>query len=208
MTCGQCGGAIITVNAERYGCAARKDRGLAVCAGVYVRKDIAEERIIGALRGECLEPATLAELQAAVREVLKERLAPVDHSKRLAELEADIGRLVDALMALGSSPAITSKLKTLESEKARLEAEKAIDVQDIKIPNVRKLLEDLEEVLRTDIDRARAIIAEMLGKVTIRKEDGGVYAYLETKTQALLQASGYPIMVAGAGFQNKIRLDR
>ena len=51
LRCGYCGGAMIAVSAHQYGCAARKDRGVAVCQGIYAPRRGTDAQLLAALRG-------------------------------------------------------------------------------------------------------------------------------------------------------------
>jgi len=51
LRCGYCGGAMIAVSAHQYGCAARKDRGVAVCQGIYASRRGTDAQLLAALRG-------------------------------------------------------------------------------------------------------------------------------------------------------------
>ena len=54
LRCGACGGAMIAVSGHEYGCAARKDRGPAVCPGVRAPRKETDRRLVATLREEVL----------------------------------------------------------------------------------------------------------------------------------------------------------
>lgn len=68
----------------------------------------------------------------------------------------------------------------------------------------RRLVMQLQEVLSVEADRQRTrqILADLLGTVTIGRDEAGAYADLEEPAARLLLAAGgaSPGMVAGAGF--------
>lgn len=220
LRCGKCGGAVIAVNAEKYGCAARKDRGAVVCAGMYAPRKAVDARLLSVVREEMLAPGAIAELQALVNQVLAERdrldaPAAAGSRKRLAELEKEIPRLVDAVAAAGWSQSLGERLQAAEGERARLRtlaARKAPgpgSIDALKL-HYKAILMRLGTELNADVPRARAALQELLGEVTLTEEAGKVYAGLETRPERLLMASGgeYLGMVAGTcfGTQRRIRI--
>jgi site-specific DNA recombinase len=71
LVCKGCGGPVIAINRERYGCGVHKDRGDAVCAaGATFLRETVDRRLLSELRAGLLEPAAIAELQGAVRSLL------------------------------------------------------------------------------------------------------------------------------------------
>lgn len=214
LTCPTCSGPIIAINAQRYGCGTHKDRGAAVCANsaTFLRA-VVDRRLVAELRDELLHPSALAELQAAVRAQLasqaRERssaaAAPSQASarKRLAELQGEISRLVDALATVGISAAIAGRLQAAEAEQAQLEAhlaarpKKSVDASAQLIDDVtaryRRLVLQLQDVLNEhgDRQRTRQILADMLGPVTLIRdlESGENYAELEEPAERLLLAT-------------------
>jgi DNA invertase Pin-like site-specific DNA recombinase len=72
LRCGRCGGAVIAVSGREYGCAARKDRGAAVCTGVRAPRKETDRRLVGVLREEVLSPHAIAQIRDQVRRILSE----------------------------------------------------------------------------------------------------------------------------------------
>lgn len=102
LRCARCGGPMTAVDARMYGCHARKDRGPTECAGILVRRADLERRLIAELRTELLAPEALADMHAAVRHQVAEqqrthRGSADAATKRLPALQAEIGRLADAV---------------------------------------------------------------------------------------------------------------
>ena len=127
LRCATCGAAIVGINGQRYGCSAHKDRGPTVCTqGATVRRDLLERRLLGVLREELLAPAALAEVQAEVRRLLQEHARTLRSGRnaaqeRLQAVQGEIGRIVDAIAAVGISPALQSRLAAAEAERQALE---------------------------------------------------------------------------------------
>jgi hypothetical protein len=211
LRCGACNGAMIVVNGQRYGCAARKDRGPAVCPGIYVRRDIADERIIGTLRDRLLAPESLAELHRQARALAAERLQPFNGAERLIALGREIKNLVDAIAMLGISPELAGRLREKQAEQARLREAQAAPATMLEVDNLveeyRNRVADLTGSLGRDPVKARAALGRILEEVRICREAEGTFGYLRTTLQRLALAAGaYPGMVAGAGFYTRIQL--
>jgi DNA invertase Pin-like site-specific DNA recombinase len=200
LTCGTCGGAIVSVNQRSYGCAAHKDRGPAVCPSrLLVRKDLADARITGALRDELLSPAALAEMHRVVRELMHVVNKPTDHTRRLSEVDSEIARLVDAVASVGISPALSDRLKHAEAERVRLQAipkPGRLDIRNI-AKRYRDLVDRLDDALRTDIKGARQALASVLGPVLVDADEQGPFALLKPAGERMLLVSG--VDWAGSG---------
>ena len=206
LICGKCGGSMIAVNAHRYGCAARKDRGRAVCDGLLIPREATDRLIVGTLKSDLLAPAALVHLQSEVKRLLASK-SSIDPNPRIAELDREIARLVDAIAAVGISPALSARLQSAELERARLRAQCKPNEMPTKVDNLigryMKLVDELEQTLRADIARARTILAELVGRVAIRETEDGIYAVIDHPAANIALAAGDPYltMVAGAGFE-------
>ena len=219
LRCATCGGPVIAINRERYGCGVHKDRGNTVCnSGVTVTREALDHRLVTELCEDLLQTSALAELQDTVRGLL----ASPQHqggtdaaAQRLAMVDAEIRHLVDAVARLGLSDALQRRLQAAETEHraltARLTARLAEpapitrDIIDDVTARYRRMMLQLKEVLagEGDLARTRHILADMLGVVTIGRDDAGVYADLEEPAERLLVAvAGESLgLVARAGFE-------
>lgn len=220
LRCGICGGAVIAVSARAYGCVTRKDRGAVVCRGVHAPRDETDKRLLGMLREELLSPEALAELQAAITEMkaarnAERRQGDRQRASRLQEIDREVSNLLDVMAAAGPLPALVARLQAAEAERGKLQSapETPQAAQDIDaasaIAAYRRRLLELERVLETDRDRARRLLAEIVGRVDIVKDDsdGHVYAVLEAETPARFLVAGASLnVVAGAGFLTRRRL--
>jgi site-specific DNA recombinase len=214
LRCGLCGGPVIAVNALKYGCAHRKDRGPAVCAGIMIPREETNKRLLGIVRDELLSPAALAEVQTQVAQLVAGLRKQATRSQgkaqeRLAALDGEIERLADAIASMGHSDALLGKLKRLEAEKRALAAapvEESVAVAAITdaIARYKRMLLDLEAALSHDMDRARTLLAELLGRVTLSRDETGVWAELETETARLLVGNGPLAGVSGNGCGGRI----
>lgn len=218
MRCPFCDGAVIAVNGTQYGCAAHKDRGSTVCRGIYFSRDLAEKRLLGEIRETLLSPQAREEFQIAIKAIDSDRKRNnVDTAAgartRLAELESEIKRMVDAIVAIGVSDAIQSRLKAAEQERAGLLATKTATKPGVTAADVGarvdRILLNLKNALENDSQQARKLIAEFFGEIQIMVDDENIYAeYNDAAESLLLAANGaFRNMVAGArNLESKRRL--
>lgn len=216
LRCGLCSGPMIAVSARAYGCLARKDRGPSVCAGTSVPRSELDDRLLSVVREELVSPEALAEAQAAIKASLSERRRTMaskirEHRERLAELDGEIQRLVDAIATVGLSPAVATRLRAAESERETLRhaAAASPDLDPTSEANVdrmfaqyRRLVANLQHALEHDRDRARALLQELIGTVRITQQGEQIWAELQQEAERPAVAGGPSLLgVAGAGFE-------
>ena len=106
LTCANCGATLVLRGANTYGCASRHNRGAAVCdTRVTVNVAEAETTVLQVLQEVLFSEDLLADVTATVRRHLAEaaREKPRGQGRqtslraRLAEVEATIGRLTEAI---------------------------------------------------------------------------------------------------------------
>ncbi|QJQ03929.1 recombinase family protein [Herbaspirillum rubrisubalbicans Os34] len=212
MLCPHCGGAVVAINADRYGCAAAKDRGPAVCKGFSIPRDLVEKRLISIIRAELLSPVAAAEFEKAFDELLIANTGSTEDvaqsTKRITQLTAEIGRVIDAITMVGASEALAAKLKALENDRSALQRRLALKAasEAARTPNVtsifNEILMNLTAALRENPLMARKILGDIFGSIQLEvREDNQVWAKMAT-AQLLKQVAGPSIsVVAGAGFE-------
>lgn len=197
LRCQHCGGPVIAVSKDMYGCAAKKDRG--TCPGVYAWRSATDERLVDIVRNDMLSPQALAAMQLEARELAREyrhssgRRAD-DARRRMTELDKEIASLLDALAKMGYSDAIAGRLRAAEAEKARLATPEQgmppeIDFQGA-VANYRRMLESLDVALHDDVAVARKILCELLGHPVVGADEKGPYVTLQNTTPLALAANG------------------
>ena len=185
LRCGVCGGAVVATSGRHYGCATRKDRGESICRGVTAFRKEVDAALLNAIREELMTPESLEILKASVGEILEDRQRSIrsratSSSGRRKELDAEIQRLVDAIAAVGISPALRDRLQQAESELAQL-----IAIQSVGIPQQTisaeavltrypKAFEDLASMLQSDVQKAREHLRRLIGRPVLRAEAGSV----------------------------------
>lgn len=174
VQCACCGGPVTVVGNQRLGCAWSRDRGDTVCTQRRtVHRVRLEDRVLEELVAyldrdeyrEALITETRVELERLARGDEREAL-----QRQLETVEAKIERTVRAITTMAYSQALTDALAKLEEEKRHLEAH--LSRLDRQVPvlvsdeEIGALLADqvrrLVELPRLEIDRARAVLADML----------------------------------------------
>lgn len=224
LRCGTCSGPMIAVNSTRYGCNVHKDRGPSVCAnGETLAREVVDRRLMTEVREELERPFRVAELRKLAREAFADHVreacaAAGGIRRRLSVLDEEIGRIVDAIAAVGLSPALTQRLRAAEADRVKLQADVAaaepMDVDalvDEVAADYRALMLRLGDALRgDDLERTRAALADFLGAVTVTRDEVGVWAEMQRPADHLsIQAiSGSSIdLVAGAcNLRKRLRL--
>lgn len=215
MTCGGCGGAMVAISQWAYGCAAHKDRGRTVCAGLQVSRKATEARVLSTVREQLLGPEAIARVQQYVRQIETSRRNAAAKGQenaqtRAAELDKEIPHLVDAIAACGISDALRARLAAAEAARATLRAATApapgkAAIADIALRHKRLVL-DLQAALKRDTGRARDILREIMPTIRLVKEGNEIYAEISTGADRILLAAGGSILDRVAGTGNSIRL--
>ena len=215
VVCGACGGAVVAVSQRAYGCAARKDRGEHVCAGILVPRRQLDARLLSLVHDELLSAEVVASVQAGFARMLaaarleRDRTAARARARR-AELDREISNLVDAVAASGLSSALRARLQAAEAERDALGAA-AAQPPPQPLPAVqaayRRLVADLQGALERDVTRAREMLQDALGPIRLVREGEEVWAEVETRPARLLMAGGASLgVVAGTCFSTQKRI--
>ena len=117
---------------------------------------------------------------------------------------------------MGGSPALQQRLQAAEAERATLDtsgrpsgAPRPGIAAGEALARYRKMLMDLQGALDRDRQRARRLMAELLGPITLTEEGEEVWATLEAKEPARLLVAGSLLgVVAGArnGTRRRLRI--
>ena len=227
MKCGACGASYTKYGANRFACAAARDR--ATCSNLLtIRGDHVEHAILHGLKTRLMEPSPFEEFaREFMAEVNKQRLAAsaakADMQSDIERIDRQIKRLVDVILDGADAKPINAKLKELEAEKTRqtnaLNA--APEDKPLLHPNLasiyRARIENLETALhdphhgREAFEAVRGLVEEVRiipadGEITIelRGELAGILAVAETakKGPNSHQDKALQIkLVAGVGFE-------
>jgi len=161
------------------------------------------------LRDEVLAPAAIVSIRAQAQQLLtaasrtaKDRAGT--RAGRMREVDAEIGRLTDAVAQMGLSAALRERLVTAEDERSHPLTESetgaapAMPSAERISAKLREVAMRLDDALKTDIPRARQIVSEMLGPTVIEKADDGIYAQMNIGP-ALRIAVGANVSGSGCG---------
>lgn len=206
LRCGACGGPVIAVSATAYGCAARKDRGPAVCRGVRAPRAVTDRRLVAEIRAQVLAPAAVQAIADRVGRIIadaRRRSSAADKARqaRRIDLRGEIDRLADAVAQVGLSAALRARLAAAERELAALEdgarmPAPAPNAREV-VREIRETAAQLETALAGDVERARAMLADRLGPIVIDERDGDVWA--RTRLGPALLIAGGADSVRGCG---------
>lgn len=199
LFCGECGNSITIGGgyrgvAKTYGCvSSRYKRG---CTNnLWIREDRLDAQLISGLVNNILAPeameyfveAVSVELDAYLKGNSTGQMKSIDSLRsREDELNSSIARLVDAILMNSTSNALSSRLKTLESELEQVRADIALNSrpEDLKASKldlhaiVRGNVEHLLDLLNTDVIKARQVLQRHITKLHLfpgMSESGPVY---------------------------------
>lgn len=192
LRCGECGGPMVIVDRYRYGCATAKQRG--TCEGVTVGKAVAESALLGAVRDELLSEEAFSAYQRAMKAALR---PDKGHAvKRLADAQRWHGNVMAAIRAGIITPSTKADLESAEAAVRDAQAACAPKAAPM-VPRLRerwqRIVRDLDSYARNSA-LARNALIEVIGEtVTVRNENGDLFAEIAASQIAL---------VAGAGFRH------
>lgn len=178
IKCGECGGPMSIVAKDRYGCSTYRTSRTCSNARTITRQHV-EERVLTGLKAYLLDAEMVGEFLEAYQIELKQAREQANRSeqrrrKRLAQLDQQIERLVDAIVDGTSTSKTNERLVMLEQEKEGLIKENSEPVQDvIPLPNLHQMYRDRVQSLMTSITapnlRSEAIdlIQSMIDNITV-----------------------------------------
>lgn len=189
--CGLCSKAIVLSGPSKrvrcYCCGYYRDRGPSVCANHLLESmDAVDRAFLAALDAKVFTPdfraSTVHHAAAQMRSMFGR--APTDLvriEQELSRMKRETANLLRALESVGDSPAITGRLREKEREAAELERSLANARSMAKVAHVDVRLLDralgeglnqLQEVLRDDVVRARSMLSKLLvGRVIFQPHE-------------------------------------
>lgn len=185
LVCGTCGTRYVTVNRQRLGCLAHKERGPAVCnQSITVRREVAERELISFVRDELARPemmdAFVAELLALQAEHAPD---PAPIQARIRDAENRITNLMCAIkqgiVTESTKAALTSAERDLSAARADLNAlaqREQAGVIDLRLI-YRQLVARLEPT--EEKAAAREALREILGEVRVKARREGPVAIID-----------------------------
>lgn len=203
LICQKCKAHYVMANERNYACGSFA-HGRACSNGILIRRTVAEERILGPIRDELLSPSSVEAMAsdlhrayAASAAARQQRAA--EQPKELAELEARIDRL-RARLSVGDPDMTADELQAAiqraeEKREALLKAPETRGSAKIltMLPKAAaEMRREVEQLLQgRSSDRARMALRRLIGRIELEPDaDGGLWANMEFRPQALLLAGG------------------
>jgi site-specific DNA recombinase len=219
LRCGACGALMAihgggTSGRHYYRCSAASSRGTCSSRRCAREEDV-RTTFLETLRAHLTSPELLADVRAAIVEVLAEESQGAsaqrgDRLARIARAEVRVRRLVDAV-ADGASPAIAAKLRELEAEirdqRSALAELDSLERATETLPSVDEMLAgalDLDAVVRAGIDmpaareRLRAVLAD--GSIRMTAEGSTWVLTADVLPPMLVPSARSDHRIAGARF--------
>ncbi|HEX8739327.1 MAG TPA: hypothetical protein VF925_04220, partial [Casimicrobiaceae bacterium] len=165
--------------------------------------------LVAALQRHVLNPEAMAKIEQRVRSLLgtlhdQAHDVAAARTARVNELNAEIGRLVDAIAQMGLSSGLRERLTAAEEELARLNAASlrspALGLYDSSAirTRIKVMAADLKQALAADVSVARDVLSRKLGDIVVEERDGRVYAQMDIGP-VLLCAAGADVSKTGCG---------
>jgi len=202
LKCAACDVSFVFADGRAYACSSLVHGGAGACSNcTRVRKDTLEKVIVGGIRDELLDPARVARVAKELERRHAERVKAaqqrgVDARRELSELDARLDRLRDRLRRGDpdmEADEISAAIERVESKRRELAA-----AQSANSPaRILTLLPKAAEAYRRQVvagleghpeaaAKARGVLRELVGAVTIKTEgDGSVWAEHEARRDPL-----------------------
>ncbi|RDD96185.1 recombinase family protein [Paracoccus pantotrophus] len=162
VKCGCCGASYTLINKTRYGCAAARNKGEAICTNrATIQREEVESRVLAGLREKLLHPELIAafieEYRRAFNEAAGDRSSAQDQAKRdLKQVEKKITGILAAIEDGMYHPSMKTKMADLETRKTRLTA----FLEDTPEPPALRLHPRLSDLYREKIENLSAALKE------------------------------------------------
>jgi site-specific DNA recombinase len=188
LECGQCGGPVTIISAEKWGCAASRETG--TCGNRKLTANAAiERRVLGALRDDLLNPRVVSEYAAAYQSATSKALARAAQAqdglkRRAREAEARVKNLVAAIAAgvdlgevRGALDAASAERDEALAELAELDAARVVTMHPRLADRYRERMAALGEALAGEgVKRAEAreLLRGLIERVIVIPAEDGV----------------------------------
>lgn len=196
LRCGLCGGAMIAVSKSTYGCATRVNSGEAICPGVTASRARTDETLLWHVRKTLQAPDMIARAEDAIVAIVAREARAGEHrgalAARVRELEGEVSRLVEAIAAVGTSAALSDRLRASEAALAAARSAYKAAGAPSSIERARRMirpiLDDLAGKLMGDVQSAREALRAALGEIVIRRDGDETFAEFQEIDGRILRA--------------------
>lgn len=158
--CGQCGGTWTVISPDKWGCSARKAKG--VCTNTRtISTGLYEQRVLGQLKQVLLDPDAVALFVDRYNSGIRARQAEASANRaplerKIADLRGKVTRLVDAIAdGAGEFQEVKDRLRTARADLAQAESQLTV----IATAAPLELSSDLADRYRTYIAELDAALA-------------------------------------------------
>lgn len=197
MHCPVCGGPVVARNSKQYGCNRSHDRGHTECVGWKIDREKAESAVVRAIKEDLLCPTAANAFEQSFMQHVDSTSGESQQialERKAAKLQAEAGRLVDALAEVGISSTLKSRLQKTERELDDVRRQiKAANKSGKGKPNVEKVFGEVliafEQTLRRDTKAANVAIKEIFTRLDIEVRGDQVWAKAPIRP-ALQMAAG------------------
>jgi DNA invertase Pin-like site-specific DNA recombinase len=181
IKCADCGGHYTLFNGRSYRCSSQSNGRDTFCnQRRHLYRPKLERRLLGGIKEQLLAGDVVKEM---ARQIRKRAKAPKrNYAAEIAKLDRQIESVVDTLVSVGQSRALTARLKDLEGHKADLVvASQAASMQPILAgaeDTWKKIIGDLENLkdytTPDQIEEARRLIRDIVGEVVVEETTDNV----------------------------------
>lgn len=181
IKCGVCGGNMVIVHRDRYGCGTRRNEGLHTCTNNHMiaRTDV-ENRVFDGLRQQLAAPHLVklfvTEYTAAINNVAAQKDGRSKTiTKRIAQIDRELSRFMQKIAEGLDIPEMHAHMTKLSEEKKAMEAELAsLDSNITQMhPNAamlyHKRIQTLQEKLTSAADDASRMAAAELIRTLVEE---------------------------------------
>lgn len=173
IKCASCGGHYTLFNGRSYRCSSQQNGRDSFCSQTrHLYRPKLERRLLGGIKEQLLAPELVKAMAKQIRQRAK---APRrDNTAEIKKLDKQIADVVDTLVTVGKSAALTAKLKELEARRDRLANQATVTPMVAGAEDTWKRiaadLEDLKDYAEPDqVEKARSIIHKIVGEVVVEE---------------------------------------
>ncbi|HEX2713776.1 MAG TPA: recombinase family protein [Candidatus Acidoferrales bacterium] len=198
LVCAECGSHYIIKDRGYYACSANVNRGPAVCRNTKLaRRDRVEEILTDCIFTEVFSPEAVTYLARQVDEAIARLSAdPGEQRHRLEanlrQAKTELENVLTAIRQGLTTPATRGLLfeceQRVDSLETALKNQPSEPLRPISLPSVVEgYLRELKATMKTDVERARTLLAKLIGPVVLRREGRRLVAEVRGNLEALLE---------------------
>ena len=196
MVCDSCGGHYVVRNGKSYQCSSHSNGRDSLCdQRLFLKKETAEQALLAGIKEQLIAPEVVKVATKQVRaEIRKQGRSKADNKSRIRVVSRQIDDLLETLIEVGKSEALTTKLRSLEKEKGELEKKSVSSIHQL-VPKIsdhwREIVSNLERLGERakpdELETARELLRGLIGEVKITEENGHIFG----NTALLSNSAGY-----------------